>query len=118
MNKYYITPDGNYYEGVYVHIDSVECSQRPSNNHVRTDNWQDDPMDEMVCWRSKDQGELDTEQNLLFDNKWKEDPENDTLILALYEIYLLATGTNPTHEQFWNALKARFRDPSDNFFDF
>ena len=26
----------------------------------------------------------------------------------MYELYVLATGTTPTHKQFWNAIKARF----------
>lgn len=34
MSRYWITPDGNYYEGPFVAEGSVQVTQRPSARHV------------------------------------------------------------------------------------
>ena len=56
--------------GVYIVLDDstpvseflVQVCQRPSENHVFSDNWQSDPMNPLVCWRLKTSQELDTKK--------------------------------------------------------
>ena len=41
--RYFITPDGSYYEGENVAVSSVEVTQRPSAIHVWNNGWAIDP---------------------------------------------------------------------------
>ena len=40
---YWITPDGNYYEGPYVAEGSIQVTKRPSALHVWVDGWVEGP---------------------------------------------------------------------------
>lgn len=70
--KSYITPDGNYYEGVHAHADSIECTKRP-DGHVLTGGWQDDPMNASVCWREKTSQEIDDDEDIEVSNGFNKD---------------------------------------------
>jgi len=54
------------------------------------------------------------------DAKWKDDPQNDALMLVLFETYNEAragNGKQPiTKQQFWGGVKAKVR--TEKFFDF
>ncbi len=50
----YILPNGNYYESSnHVAEGSVECARRTTVDYVLADDWQDDPMNPVVCWRER-----------------------------------------------------------------
>lgn len=51
--KYYRKPSGHYIElsdSTPVSESLVPCSPRPSEDHVFSDNWQNDPLNPLVCW--------------------------------------------------------------------
>lgn len=45
----------------------VQIAHKPSLLHTVADNWQTDPMNPLVCWRLKTQGEIDAEKNAELD---------------------------------------------------
>ena len=55
---YYIELD----DGTPVGAPLVQVSHRPSMNHVFSDNWQTDPLNQLVCWRLKTAQESDLEK--------------------------------------------------------
>lgn len=69
--RYYITPDGSYYEGTNVAIGSVEVTQRPSAIHVWDNGWAIDPA--LQAKQERDNSDV-TEQL---------DGKNDAAIIAL-----------------------------------
>ena len=63
--KYYRKLSGVYIElgdNTPVSETLAQVCQRPSENHVFSDNWQSDPMNPLVCWRLKTALELDAEK--------------------------------------------------------
>lgn len=47
----------------------IECAERPSEDHLLSDTWQDDPMNPAVCWRPKTIQELDQEAEVEADKE-------------------------------------------------
>ena len=45
----------------------VRIADRPSALHTVADAWATDPMNPLVCWRLKTQGEIDAEKNAELD---------------------------------------------------
>ena len=57
----------------------IPIADRPSEDHVLADNWQDDPMNPDVCWRTKTAGEVETEQEEVAEKEFN----NSKLIKAV-----------------------------------
>ena len=101
----YITPDGNYYNaGDNVAIGSIEVADRPEG-YVLTDNWTDDPMNVLVCWRAKNAGEIDAEKSIKADIT-KISPFLKAYILCINDGSIIPGG-NLTPKQLKAAIKAK-----------
>ena len=64
--KHYRKPAGHYIsfpDKTPVSEFFVQVAQRPSIDHVFSDNWQSAPMTPEVCWRPKTALELDAEKH-------------------------------------------------------
>jgi len=109
MIKGYRKPIGAYIEldDKIPHSDAwIEVALRPDETYTFSDTWNADPMNVSICWRPKTQAELDLETTTESENHWKDNPENDSLMMLLYTLYQKATGTTPTKAAFWNKVKA------------
>ena len=55
--------DQAYVESLQLEKNHIECCERPTEDHLLADNWQSDPMNPSVCWRTKTAQELDVERD-------------------------------------------------------
>jgi len=98
----------------------VECAPRPTIDHVPADNWQSDPMNPAVCWRTKTAQELDAEKSSKVENRWRDDPHNDKLMMLLYTIderlRVLEGKASRDKPTFWNVIRNFLSN--NTFFDF
>lgn len=82
---FWILPKGTYYprdvEANRVHADSTQVAERPSEDHVLTDNWETEPMTSVKTWRRKTTAELNTEDDIAFEARIEANP----LFKALFE---------------------------------
>ncbi|MCK4759964.1 MAG: hypothetical protein KAT69_07925 [Candidatus Aminicenantes bacterium] len=97
--------DSEYSEVRIIPKAHTECVQRPTDDHVLSDTWQNDPMDVDVCWRVKNTGELDTEldEKVNFANV---DPFLKAYVLAVND-GSIAQGSNMTPAALKSAIKAK-----------
>jgi len=78
----WILPSGNYYDVTdHVATGSKPVAVRPSKDHVLTVNWETDPLNAAIAWRSKTPAELNAEDDAAFDKR----VDADSLLKALFE---------------------------------
>ena len=110
--KHYRKPAGHYIQledSVPVSESLTPVCQRPSTNHVFSDNWSSDPLNPLVCWRLKTTQELDAEKQEKATNLI----DYKTAIVALadvtYAVLKDPTKLPATRDAWLQAIKDRYK---------
>jgi len=86
----------------------VPVCERPSENHVFSDNWNTDPLNPLVCWRLKTSLELDDESTSEANQAFELTPKDKTI---LKQLFLIRKQQNPalTLAQFKSELISDYK---------
>ena len=113
---YWLDKRGGYYVGSKTQ-GAINCAPRPGVDYKLIPDPRSNPMN---CWTPKTQSDLDAEADAEATDGWKNNNDNDKLLMLLYTIdarlRVLENKATIDKSTFWSQFKTFLR--TNKFFDF